>query len=73
MAWTGDEASFQEFVDKHGLTFPQVNDGGGALFAKFGVPAQPAWAFVDEDGSVRTEIGAMDEQTLDATLEALAA
>ena len=72
VAWTGDDASFQGFVDTHGLTFPQINDAGGDLFAKFGVPVQPAWAFVDSDGTVTTRVGAMDDATLDANLEQLA-
>jgi hypothetical protein len=50
-----------------------VNDESGDLFAKFGVPYQPAWAFVSSDGSVRTHNGALDDATLDATLEQLAA
>lgn len=59
-------------MDKHQLSFAQVNDAGGELFAKFGVSLQPAWAFVDADGATRVEFGAMDDATLDATLESLA-
>lgn len=50
-----------------------MNDDVGDLFAKFGVPVQPAWVFVDTDGSVNTQVGAMDDATLDATLEELSA
>lgn len=41
-----------EFVDRHDLTFPQVDDGPGAIFARYGVPYQPAWVFIGADGTV---------------------
>lgn len=62
----------QDFVDKYSLGFPQVNDADGALWARFGVPAQPAWAFVDgETGESRTFLGAMPADQVDAQLEIL--
>ncbi len=63
----------QGFVDRHGLTFPQANDDDGAVFAKFGVPYQPAWAFVSRDGQVDVHQGALGEGDLAAKLQALAA
>ena len=44
VAWYGDDVSFQGFVDKYSLTFPQVSDNPGTVFTRFGVPAQPAMA-----------------------------
>ena len=29
----GDEASFERFIDDHGLTFPQISDASGLIFA----------------------------------------
>ena len=63
----------QSFVDRHGLTFEQGNDDEGAVFARFGVPAQPAWVFVSADGDVERELGALGDDELAAKLEALAA
>lgn len=68
VAWVGDDASFQDFVDEHGLTFPQISDDPGDVFLRFEVPSQPAFAIVDADGSVELVQGAVDEATLDEIL-----
>ncbi len=68
VAWTGDEDSFQGFIDKHGLTFPQISDDPGEVFQRFGVPGQPALVVVGPDGSATTTLGAVDEATLDEML-----
>jgi hypothetical protein len=56
----------QEFVDRHGLTFPNVNDDPGVVFGHLGVPGQPAWVLVRPDGSADRLLGAADEAMLDA-------
>lgn len=68
VAWTGDEASFQAFVDKYDLSFPQISDDPGDVFARFEVPSQPAFVIVGADGSVQRILGAIDESTLDELL-----
>ncbi len=68
MAWFGDEASFQGFVDEHGLTFPQISDDPGDVFTRFEVPGQPALVVVDTDGQVQQLLGAVDEALLDEIL-----
>ncbi|CAB4895578.1 unannotated protein [freshwater metagenome] len=68
VAWSGDEASMQAFIDRHGITFQSMNDQTGALFAHFGVPAQPAWVFVSPDGTAKTYLGAMEPDVLDTAL-----
>jgi peroxiredoxin len=70
VAWSGSEDEFQEFVDRHGLTFPQISDAAADVFTRFGVPAQPAWAFVLPDGEVQTLLGAVDDETLDGLISA---
>ncbi len=65
VAWTGSEDSYQGFVDKHGLTFPQINDDPGEVFARFDVAFQPALVIVKTDGSMETVAGAVDESLLD--------
>jgi hypothetical protein len=47
------------------LTFPQISDDPGAVFARFGVVYQPAIAIVATDGSVETIAGAVDRTLLD--------
>lgn len=55
------------------LTFPQISDIPGAIYDHFGVPGQPAFAFVDADGDVETVLGTIDEASLDTTLGRLSA
>lgn len=71
VAWFGNDAEMQEFVDRHGLTFPNANDDAGEIFRRFEVPAQPAWAFVAADGTVTTHLGAMEPEDLASTFEQL--
>jgi peroxiredoxin len=68
VAWYGDDTSFQGFVDKYGLSFPQISDNPGHVFARFGVPQQPAIAIIDAAGTVQVTLGAVEESTLDAAL-----
>lgn len=62
----------QAFVDRHGLTFPNLRDDRGEIFARFGVPYQPAWAFVAADGSFDVSLGALSGDQLEALLAGLA-
>ncbi len=71
MAWNGDAESFRDFIDTHGLTFPQISDGPGDVFAHFGVPGQPALVVVDANGDAETLLGAVEPADLDAVLNAV--
>ena len=64
VAWYGDDASFQGFMDEHGLTFPQISDDAATVFDRFDVASQPAMAFVSADGSVDLVTGAVDDDEL---------
>lgn len=68
VAWFGDDDAFQGFIDKHGLTFPNISDDPGTVFQRFGVPAQPALVVVGLDGDVQQVFGAVDESLLDSIL-----
>ena len=68
MAWFGDDDMFQGFIDQHGLTFPQISDDPGDVFARFGVPSQPALVIVGVDGEVQQLFGAVDDELLDDLL-----
>lgn len=58
----------QDFINRHGITFPTMNDSTGELFSHFGVPAQPAWVFVSPKGNATTQLGPMETPELDAAL-----
>lgn len=65
MAWTGDDDSFQDFIDRHGVTFPTISDGPGEVFNRFGISYQPAFVIVGTDGSTETVAGAVDDSLLE--------
>ena len=61
----------QEFVAKHQLTFGNIKDNDGLVFTQFDVAYQPAWVFIQQDGTSETNLGAMDEVTLSKMLNKL--
>lgn len=62
-------AAMQEFVERHGLEdMPQAVDEDGQLWSRFGVAYQPAWVFIDTDGSVEVVAGALAGSGLDDAL-----
>lgn len=65
VAWTGSEDSYQGFIDKHGLTFPQINDSPGDVFDRFDVAFQPVLVIVKTDGSMERVAGAVEESLLE--------
>lgn len=73
VAWSGDEGSYSAFIDRHSLTFPSIDDTGALVYGRYNVPYQPAWVFISRSGEARTVRGALDETSLTATLEGLAA
>jgi thiol-disulfide isomerase/thioredoxin len=63
-----------QFVSKYDLGFfPNIADVDGAVWQKFGVTAQPAYAFIAPDGSVDTVRGTLSESDLTARIRTLAA
>jgi peroxiredoxin len=68
VAWTGSDDDFQGFIDQHGLTFPQLSDDGGDVFARFEIASQPALVVVKADGTLESVAGAVDETLLDQIL-----
>jgi peroxiredoxin len=71
VAWNGSDESMQEFITKHQLTFPNIKDNDGVIFAQFEVPYQPAWVFIQQNGTSQTDVGAKDEVSLSAMLSKL--
>ena len=62
----------RSFIDRHGLTgFDHLVDDDGALWARFGIVSQPAWVFVDDDGTSTTVQGSLGVDGLRAEIERL--
>ena len=68
VAWSGDDDSYARFIERHGVTFPQIQDDPGEVFARFGVSFQPALVIVQPDGSTEMIAGAVDETLLEQIL-----
>jgi cytochrome c biogenesis protein CcmG/thiol:disulfide interchange protein DsbE len=65
--FSGDARRWQR---KHGITYPSVHDGSGAVLAKWGGSPIPKIFFVDRHGKVVGELGA--EEDLPRYLEQIA-
>ena len=62
------------FVDEFGVgDFPHVADVDGAVWSTYRVTTQPAFAFIDDDGSLEVHVGTLGEDGLASRLEALVA
>jgi len=57
-------------VDRHGLTFPQISDEPGDVFARFDLVSQPAAVIVAPDGSAQTLIGRADGAAISEAVDA---
>ena len=58
------ESAMQNFVSARGVDgFPQINDGAGTLWARYGVSYQPAFVFISADGT-QTTFGALGQQAI---------
>ena len=69
VAWAGNQSSYQSFVDRHGLTFTNLDDTPGDIYSKYKVPYQPAWVFVAKDGTATTRIGVIGESELSKLIQ----
>ncbi|MDZ7885450.1 MAG: protein disulfide oxidoreductase [Mycobacterium sp.] len=65
------EPAMQEFVDRYDLGFTNIADVDGAVWQRFGVTAQPAFAFVGADGSVDVVRGTLGEPALSTRVSTL--
>jgi hypothetical protein len=72
LAHQGTADAMRDFVERHGLDHVRHGvDSGGALWAHFGVFAQPNWAFVTADGRVEKVSGALSDDELDRRVATL--
>lgn len=68
VAWAGSPDTYRDFVSRHRLSFPNIDDTGGDMYSLYGVASQPAWVFL-RNGAHRTVRGTL---TPDAVREAVA-
>jgi thiol-disulfide isomerase/thioredoxin len=64
--------ALREFTAKYGVDgFTELADTDAAVWARFGVTRQPAYAFVSPDGQVEVVKGSLPEADLNARVQAL--
>ncbi|WP_436793032.1 hypothetical protein [Actinospongicola halichondriae] len=65
------------FIERHGVgSFDHVVDPEGSdasIWARFGIVTQPAWIFVNDDGTSKTLVGPLGEDGLNREIDALQA
>jgi hypothetical protein len=71
VAWSGSDNDYAAFIERHKLSFVNLDDTAGDIYRKYEIPYQPAWVFVDTDGSVTTRRGALSESDLEEVLTEL--
>ena len=71
VAWNGTQGEIDEFISRHGLTFPNVRDDDGEIFASFSVASQPAWVFQSATGERVIESRALPENEINSRLNAI--
>ncbi len=72
VAGLGDTPDMRAFVTDYRVgAFAQVADLDGAVWKRFGVTQQPAYAFIDDSGAVEVVRGELGEQGLAAKVAAL--
>lgn len=65
IAGRADESEITEATTRLGIDgFEHAIDDSGAIWVGFDVTSQPAFAFVDDDGTVEIHRGAMSEDEL---------
>ena len=64
MAWNGTDASYLEFIGRHSLTFDNLDDTAALIFGEYEIPSQPAWVFLNQDGSLKTRLGVVSQDEL---------
>ena len=76
IAGRSDVGAMQNFVSKYNLSFTNLNDADGSIWARYNVPWQPAYVFYRADGSstfVNNPTSAMSQQELSDRVAALRA
>lgn len=74
VAALSDTPAMQDFVDRTGIgSFANIADTDSAVWQRFGVTAQPAYAFISPNGTVDTVKGSLSEDELTAKIDQLTA
>ena len=71
VAWSGTASDYKAFVERHGVTFINLDDTAGDIYYRFGIAVQPAWAFVSQDGTTEIQLGGLTADELESRVQQL--
>lgn len=72
VAGRGEAPEMREFVaETDTAVFPHLDDSSGAIWEWYEIAAQPAYAFITDDGRVETYLGALGAEGLEGIIEQL--
>ncbi len=69
VAWSGDSDSYASFVQRHSLTFPNIDDSAAEVFSRFKVASHPKWVFINQKGEFTTQLGSIKGTELDQAIK----
>jgi len=74
VAGRDDLSVFQEWVVSNNVDgFDHISDVDGSIWGEFGIRSQPAFVFINDDGTVETHGGALGEGSLSERVNSLIA
>lgn len=74
VAGRDDLPAVQAFIDDRAVDgFPHIIDETGEIWAGFDVRSQPAFVFIDDDGTIADGTGSLSEEGIAERLDALIA
>ncbi len=74
VAGRDDLGTIQRFIEARGVgAFPHIADESGDVWSAFDVRSQPAYVFIDDDGTIAGEAGSLSEEGIAERLDALIA
>jgi len=72
VAGRGKQAEMAQFVSDTGVgSFAQLADLDGSIWSAFGIYGQPAYAFINNDGTVEVFVGSLGKKSLTERFEQL--
>lgn len=64
VAWQGSSKDYQDFLTRHSLTFPNIDDSAADIFGSYQIKGQPAWVMVTPTGEAEVFLGVLSDEQL---------
>ena len=64
--------AIQGFISERGVSeFPHISDVSGDVWASFNISSQPAFVFINDDGTIAATTGSLGDNGIDERLDDL--